>query len=312
MTAAADTGDGATGDVAGTIPLHGTEPWLTLWPLCWWGSDPTLARTRTSFARAAHTPDGPGTLELRWRPGADTAEARTWGPGGGWLLAGGADLLGAFDHAHAATFDHRGNERLRQLSLRHAGLRICRSGLVWPHLLFTILGQRVTVEDAGWAWNALVRRLGDEAPGPLELRLPPSPDRVATMGYAELHPFNVDRSRAETTIRCARELASHPSADVDAQLARVIRLPGVGPWTATTVRALALGDPDAVPSGDLHLPSTVAWALAGEPRAADARMFELLAPYAGHRWRVVRLLFAGGVSAPRRGPRQRIRPISRR
>jgi 3-methyladenine DNA glycosylase/8-oxoguanine DNA glycosylase len=55
-----------------------------------------------------------------------------------------------------------------------------------------------------------------------------------------------------------------------------------------------LGDPDAVPTGDLHLPHEVAWALAGEERADDRRMLELLEPYRGHRFRVLRLLLAGG------------------
>ena len=41
-----------------------------------------------------------------------------------------------------------------------------------------------------------------------------------------------------------------------------------------------------------------------EPGADDARMLELLEPYRGHRWRVIRLLWANGVHAPRRGPRR--------
>jgi hypothetical protein len=53
----------------------------------------------------------------------------------------------------------------------------------------------------------------------------------------------------------------------------------------------------------------VAWALAGEPRGDDARMLELLDPYRGHRGRVLRLLAAGGVVAPRFGPRSPIRSI---
>jgi 3-methyladenine DNA glycosylase/8-oxoguanine DNA glycosylase len=56
-----------------------------------------------------------------------------------------------------------------------------------------------------------------------------------------------------------------------------------------------LGDPDAVPTGDLHLPHQVGWALAGEPRADDARMLDLLAPFAGHRFRLLRLLLAAGL-----------------
>ena len=84
--------------------------------------------------------------------------------------------------------------------------------------------------------------------------------------------------------------------------ARLQRIRGIGPWTAAMVTATALGHADAVPVGDYHLPNTVAWHLAGEERGDDARMLELLEPYAGHRWRVLRLAKTAG-SAPKRGPR---------
>jgi 3-methyladenine DNA glycosylase/8-oxoguanine DNA glycosylase len=72
----------------------------------------------------------------------------------------------------------------------------------------------------------------------------------------------------------------------------------------------ALGDTDAVSVGDFHLPHLVAWTLAGEPRGDDARMLELLEPYRGQRGRVVRLLEASGLAAPRFGPRMAPRSIA--
>ena len=86
-------------------------------------------------------------------------------------------------------------------------------------------------------------------------------------------------------------------------------MPGIGPWTTAEVARLALGDPDAVSVGDFHLPNLVARLLAGEPRGTDERMLELLAPYAGHRARVQRLLEASGAHAPRYGPRMEIRHV---
>jgi hypothetical protein len=63
-----------------------------------------------------------------------------------------------------------------------------------------------------------------------------------------------------------------------------------------------------VPVGDYHLPNTVSWLLAGEPRGDDARMLDLLAPFAGQRGRVVRLLKGAG-GAPKWGPRGDVRDI---
>jgi 3-methyladenine DNA glycosylase/8-oxoguanine DNA glycosylase len=74
---------------------------------------------------------------------------------------------------------------------------------------------------------------------------------------------------------------------------------------------VAFGDPDAVSVGDAHLPDLVSWALAGEARADDARMLEILAPYAGQRGRVIRLLEVAGIKIPRYGPRFSPRRIER-
>jgi 3-methyladenine DNA glycosylase/8-oxoguanine DNA glycosylase len=81
-------------------------------------------------------------------------------------------------------------------------------------------------------------------------------------------------------------------------------------WTAAEVALVALGDADAVSVGDYHLKHQVAYALAGEERGTDARMLELLEPYAGHRGRVCRLIVAAGITAPRRAPRYTPQPIA--
>ena len=67
-----------------------------------------------------------------------------------------------------------------------------------------------------------------------------------------------------------------------------------------------MGDPDAVSVGDYHLPDIVGWALAGR-KTDDAGMLELLEPYAGHRYRVTRLIELGGSPPRRHGPRMSVR-----
>jgi 3-methyladenine DNA glycosylase/8-oxoguanine DNA glycosylase len=86
-------------------------------------------------------------------------------------------------------------------------------------------------------------------------------------------------------------------------------VPGIGPWTVAEVLRVSFGDPDAVSVGDYHLPSLVAWVLAGERRADDARMLELLEPYRGQRGRVQRLLEISGIYPERHGPRMPPRDI---
>ncbi len=110
---------------------------------------------------------------------------------------------------------------------------------------------------------------------------------------------------------CARELGGFEALGDAERLQGWLRsLPGIGAWTAAETARLALGDPDAVSVGDFHLPNLVAWVLAGEARADDARMLELLEPYRGHRGRVQCLLEASGLRAPAFGPRTEVRSIA--
>jgi 3-methyladenine DNA glycosylase/8-oxoguanine DNA glycosylase len=82
---------------------------------------------------------------------------------------------------------------------------------------------------------------------------------------------------------------------------RLRALPGVGPWTSAETR-LRLGDPDAVPIGDYNFPAMVGYALSGpdgdgpDGSWTDHGMLSLLAPYAGQRGRVIRLV---GIAAHR-------------
>lgn len=79
-------------------------------------------------------------------------------------------------------------------------------------------------------------------------------------------------------------------------------LPGVGVWTSAEVAQRALGDPDAVSFGDYHVAKDITYTLLGEAHGDDV-LAELLEPYAGHRFRVQRLLELVGARRPRRGPR---------
>jgi 3-methyladenine DNA glycosylase/8-oxoguanine DNA glycosylase len=180
-------------------------------------------------------------------------------------------------------------------------------------LVPSILEQKVNGRDAQRAYAAIVRAYGERAPGPARLMLPPSAATLASLPYHAFHRFNVERRRAETIIRAA---SVGPSIEALATLApseaarRLTSIRGVGPWTAAEVARIALGDADAVSPGDFHLPRLVAWALAREAGDVDdARMLDLLAPYAGHRARVILYLEAGGAGRARRAPRLPIHRI---
>ncbi|WP_255205742.1 DNA-3-methyladenine glycosylase [Actinomadura sp. BRA 177] len=139
------------------------------------------------------------------------------------------------------------------------------------------------------------------------MRVPPPPEVWVRIPSWEWHRAGLEAVRARTIIGAARVAKR---LEEDAGEARLRSLPGVGVWTAAEVRQRAVGDPDAVSVGDYNLPGLVGWALAGR-KVDDAGMLELLEPYAGHRYRVTRLLESSGRRPPRRGPRLPVRDYRR-
>ena len=308
----ADATPGGAPDLERRLPRP--EPYQlvrTLSPLRHGHGDPTIRLETGRARRATRTPDGPATVEI-----VDTGReliVRAWGPGAGWAVDRAADLCGLNDDPAALLALEPPHRIVVELARRFAGVRIPRTNRVVEALVPAVLEQKITGEEARRIYRALVRTHGEPAPGPFGLWLQPTPARLAALPYHAYHPLGLERRRAET-LRRIGALADRLEAAVDLPIDEAHRwlraVVGVGPWTENEVARDALGDPDAVSVGDFHLPSMVAWALAGEPRADDARMLELLEPYRGQRGRVVRLLETSGMAVPRRGPRMPIRSIS--
>jgi 3-methyladenine DNA glycosylase/8-oxoguanine DNA glycosylase len=280
---------------------------LTLGPLQHGFHDPTIRLGVSEAWRVTRAPDGPATLHLRVIP--DWVRAEAWGPGAEWALEMLPELLGERDEPSAFRPAH---PLLAELRRRLPGLRLPRTGRLFEALLPAIVEQKITSREAQGSYRRLIGAHGEWAPGPLPLRLQPSPERLAGLPYYAYHEFGLEQRRADA-IRGAAAVAprlERLTEGTPAEAVRVLRsLPGVGPWTAAEAVRLAMGDPDTVSVGDFHLPRLVAGALAGDERADDARMLELLEPYRGQRARVVRLLEAGAGLPRRRSPRMAMRRI---
>lgn len=277
--------------------------------------DPTF-RIEESGAiwRTSLTPAGPGTLRLESGVAIDAGRTQTliraqaWGEGADWLLGRVPDLLGARDSPEEFRPRH---PRLRELARRLDGMRIGRTDRVLEALIPAVLEQKVVGREARRAWRNLVTSYGSPAPGPAPagMRVVPPAARWQTIPSHDWHRAGVEAVRARTVAAAAR-LASRLEATTDLpgeEAGRLLQsLPGIGPWTAAEIRQRACGDADAVSVGDYHIPRLVGWALTGAP-ADDARMLELLVPYAGQRYRATRLIELGGEAPPRRGPRMSVR-----
>jgi 3-methyladenine DNA glycosylase/8-oxoguanine DNA glycosylase len=178
-------------------------------------------------------------------------------------------------------------------------------------LIPAIIEQKVLGIDAFAAWRRLNRQFGEPAPGPVpgDMRVLPTAEQWAAIPSWDWHLAGVDPSRARAAQAAARladqieRLAVTHSGDPAAVYRGLRSIPGIGVWTAAEVGSRALGDADAVPFGDYHVAKDVGTALLGR-RIDDAELAELLVPWSGHRFRVVRLVQLSPLVRPdRRGPR---------
>jgi 3-methyladenine DNA glycosylase/8-oxoguanine DNA glycosylase len=255
-------------------------------------------------------PAGPLLYELTPTRGAVVVEV--WGPRAtstGAVTAAVAAARGwggCDDDPSPLTVAVAGHPLLGRV-LREVGeVRLGRVPRVGEALGRAILGQLVQRAEARRSMAQLAALAGTATRWRL-WTWPTAREVGATPGW--------DLRRCGVSLRGARSL--HAGALADGRLSdaigdwseldrRLRALPGVGAWTSGQTR-LALGDPDAVPVGDYHLPTLIGSVLGDGPTDDDG-MLALLAPFHGQRGRVLRLVKAGlgrGVVArpARRAPR---------
>lgn len=268
-------------------------------------NDPTMLAENGRLWSAFRTAAGVATLCLR--QSSDGVHATAWGPGAGEALDQVPALCGAEDDLTG--FDVSSHPRLAEVARRNPGIRMTRTGRVFDALACAIIEQKVTGMQAFGAWRYLVSHYGERAPGPTPRPMfaAPSPEGWRTTPSWAYHRAGVEPPQARTIVRSAArgpsiERAVLAASDGETRDRVLTSLPGIGLWTSAETRIRALGDADAVSVGDFHLAHEVGYALTGE-RTDDAGMLALLAPWAGHRQRIIRLIFSAGVPEPRRGPR---------
>ena len=120
-----------------------------------------------------------------------------------------------------------------------------------------VLGQQITVAAARTLAQRMVERFGEmiETPWPELSRLFPAPAVLAQASGDALGQLGIVRQRQAAIVGIARavldrRLQLHGGADINATLATLKALPGIGDWTAQYIAMRALRWPDAFPAGD--------------------------------------------------------------
>jgi AraC family transcriptional regulator of adaptative response / DNA-3-methyladenine glycosylase II len=154
-----------------------------------------------------------------------------------------------------------------------------------------ILGQQVTVLAAARIATRLVERFGDPIEGDEHLsRLFPSAARLAEAEPSDIAACGIIAARARAISALAREIAAgrlslERTAPVDATIAALSAIKGIGPWTAQYIAMRGLGWPDAFPHPDVAAMK----ALGEKSPAAALRRAEQWRPWRAyalmHLWR---------------------------
>lgn len=158
--------------------------------------------------------------------------------------------------------------RLRQVVEAQAGMRVpgCWDG--FEIAVRAILGQQVSVKAATTMAGRLVAEFGASP------TLFPTPQALAS---ADLTSIGLTKQRANSIRELASavargEVSFDASRGLEAFEEALVKLPGIGPWTAQYI-ALRIGEPDAFPGGDLYLRGFRKESEAWRPWRAYAAMY---------------------------------------
>ena len=143
-------------------------------------------------------------------------------------------------------------------------------------LLRTIVGQQVSVAAAASVWAKLEGLLGDGCP----------PDILLKQDYDSLRACGLSRQKqgyarslAELVVSGGIDLHALPEDD-EAAIAALVKIKGIGRWSAEIYLLFAEGRPDIWPAGDLAVQIAI-----GELVGMDARPDEKAVRARAEGWR---------------------------
>lgn len=146
-------------------------------------------------------------------------------------------------------------------------------------LLRTIVGQQVSVAAAASVWNKLEALLGEDMP-PQDL-LDADFDALRACGLSR-QKQGYARSLCDLVVSGELNLDSLPADDEDA-IAELVKIKGIGRWSAEIYLLFAEGRADIWPAGDLAVQAGLARLLDLPERPSEKQTRELAEAWRPHR-----------------------------
>jgi DNA-3-methyladenine glycosylase II len=182
-------------------------------------------------------------------------------------LAQGIDSVAAGEPAIAAALARTGYPEPR---IRATGYRT---------LLRTIVGQQVSVAAASSMWRKLEAHLGEDMPA--DALLAAEFDALRACGLSR-QKQGYARSLCELVVSGELDLDSLPMDDEEA-IAELVRIKGIGRWSAEIYLLFAEGRTDIWPAGDLAVQAGIARILGLAERPSEKTTRELAEKWRPHR-----------------------------
>ena len=146
-------------------------------------------------------------------------------------------------------------------------------------LLRAIVGQQVSVASAASLWAKLTAAVGDP-PDP-EVLLAASDETLRGAGLSR-QKASYARSLAEEVVSGRLDFAKLPADDEEA-IAELVRVKGIGRWTAEVYLLFAEGRTDVWPAGDLAVQIETGRIMGLDGKPSENRVRELAEAWRPHR-----------------------------
>ncbi|ARU63117.1 hypothetical protein CBW65_20635 [Tumebacillus avium] len=172
---------------------------------------------------------------------------------------------------------------MRTITEDLSGLHLLLDSGPFESMILSIIGQQVNLTFAENLKRSLVELCASsiDVEGATHFAFP-SPEQIARLDYAQLRELKFSQRKAEYVIDFSRGVADgsidlqslHGMSNEEA-IATLVKLRGIGRWTAECVLLFGLGRPDLLPAADIGLRNAIQhfWGWEHQPTEQEVREF---------------------------------------
>ncbi|KEO84403.1 DNA-3-methyladenine glycosylase 2 [Tumebacillus flagellatus] len=179
---------------------------------------------------------------------------------------------------------------LAAVTERLSGLNLLLESGPFESMILSIIGQQVNLTFAENLKRALVELCGDQVElGGRPFYAFPTAEQIARLNYEDLRPLKYSQRKAEYIIDFSRGVAG---GEIDLQaletmsneeaIQSLVKLRGIGRWTAECVLLFGLGRPDLLPAADIGLRNAIQHFYQLDHQPTEAEVREMAGNWAGY------------------------------